>query len=168
MARLYRFHRRVWLSTVVLVSLTAGCESQPPPGTPENLKADLERLKQELAEQKKSSQEQIQEHERVWTQRISDKDVKIADLTAENANLRQRLLSTESALNEVPLVQAAETQRHIWVHVIYILLLLASLTPLIVLLWVHANLRERVRMYVLQTAHALPVSEIDHEIAETR
>lgn len=140
----------------MLFLLLSGCDGSESPGTPENLRADYERLKKDCEEQK-------EELEQLWRQRMTDKDTKIADLTAENANLRQRLLAVESALNEVPLVQVAKERAVVWVHVVYWLIIATCIVTLAVLLWMHANLRERVRLYVMRTAKAIPSGEIDND-----
>lgn len=137
------------------VFLLAGCRDSEAPGTPENLKADYERLKNVCAEQK-------QEIERTWRQRVADKDTKIADLTSENAVLRQQLLTVESALREVPLVEAAKQRAALWVHVVYWIIIAACLILLMLLLWFHVTQRERVRSYVMRTARIIPSPGSDH------
>jgi len=123
---------------------------------PENLKADLQRCRADLERQKKECQEQMQQQGQWCQQRLKEKESKITDLTAENANLRQRLLVVDGALNEVPLVQTAKERAVIWVHVTYWLIIAVCMVLLAILLWMHVNLRERVRLYVMRTATIVP------------
>ena len=58
---------------------------------------------------------------------MSDKDQKIADLTTEDANLRQRLLVADAATQDVPLTDSARSRSILWLHAIYILLVAACL-----------------------------------------
>lgn len=147
---------------VTLLFVLNGCNREAP-GTPKNLKADYDRLKADNERLKKDCTEQKQELERTWRQRVTDGDTKIADLTAENANLRQQLLTVESALNEVPLVDAAKQRDALWVHVVYWMIIAACILWLVLLLWVHVNLRERVRFYVMRTARIVPSVEREHD-----
>jgi len=148
---------------VVFFTSMLCCDRSPPPGTPENLKADYERVTKQMEDLKKEYEQKKQETEQDWRRRIEEKETRNTDLTNENNNLRRRLLVTEGSLKEIPLVDAANLQRGAWVHVIYILIIVACVVPLVILLWFHANLRERVRLYVMRTARVVPSREITDE-----
>jgi len=47
-----------------------------------------------------------------------------------------------------------------WLNVIYILIIAACLALVAVVLWVHVNLRERVRIFVMQQAKFVPTKEV--------
>src|SRR5207248_241028 len=100
---------------VVTFTFYSGCDkNDSAPGTPENLKADYERVVRERDQLKVDCDTQKQDIEKTWRQRIADKEQKAAELTADNASLRQRLLTVESALNEVPLVDSARNRSVMW------------------------------------------------------
>src|SRR6202000_343074 len=105
-------------------------------------------------------EKQKQKINRTWKQRVSEKEQKITDLTAENANLRQRLLTVESAINQTPLVDSARNRSVMWLHLTYGLLILCFAVLLTIVLWVHANMRERVRMYIMQQGRMVRSREV--------
>jgi hypothetical protein len=151
-----------WVPMVALLAMSSlvSCSAQDPPGTPENLKADYDRAIREREQLKVDYESQKQELERNWRQRVIDKDQKITELTRDNANLRQRLLTVEAAIDEVPLVNSANDRSFMWLHLVYGIIILAFLGILAVVLWVHGNLRERVRLHLMQHARLAPRKEI--------
>ena|GEM_PF-3108123 len=184
--------RRVGGLAVAAVLLTAGCdEPAPPPGTAENLRADYERVVRERDELKANFEKEkgdidktwVRERDelkanfekekgdidKTWRQRVADKEQKITELTADNANLRQRLLTVESAMDQIPLVDAARSRSVMWLHLTYGLIIFCFLLVLAAVLWVHANLRERVRMYVMQQAKLVrsrEIVDVDEQIVQ--
>lgn len=142
----------------LLTLVAAGCKREAP-GTSDNLRADYDRVVQERDELKADFEKRRQEIEGVWQQRVSDKDEKIANLTSENASLRQRLLVADAASEDVPLTDSARARSLMWLHVIYLLIIASCLALVAIVLWVHVNLRERVRMYVMQQARFIPMKE---------
>lgn len=114
----------------------------------ENMKADF--------------QEQKAQIERLSDQKILVKDQKITDLTIENTSLRQRLLTVESAMDEFPLIDAAENRSVMWLHITYTLIVFCLIVLLLAILWIHANLRENVRMYMmLQSRHGYTLEKVN-------
>jgi hypothetical protein len=129
--------------------LLGGCDKKESPGSAENLKADYDRVVHERDQIKADYEKKNEEIARTWRQRIANNDERAAELITENASLRQRLLTTESALNEIPLVDTARNRSVMWLHLTYGLIILGFLVLLVCILWVHANLRERVRMHLI-------------------
>lgn len=170
--------RRVGGLAVAAVLLTAGCDEPapppgtaeaPPPGTAENLRADYERVVRERDELKANFEKEKGDIDKTWRQRVADKEQKITELTADNANLRQRLLTVESAMDQIPLVDAARSRSVMWLHLTYGLIIFCFLLVLAAVLWVHANLRERVRMYVMQQAKLVrsrEIVDVDEQIVQ--
>lgn len=162
--------RRVGGLAVAAVLLTAGCDKPaPPPGTAENLRADYERVVRERDELKANFEKEKGDIDKTWRQRVADKEQKITELTADNANLRQRLLAVESAMDQIPLVDAARSRSVMWLHLTYGLIIFCFLLVLAAVLWVHANLRERVRMYVMQQAKLVrsrEIVDVDEQIVQ--
>lgn len=150
----------VSFSAILAMSSLSGCSTNDPPGTPENLKADYDRSIRERDQLKADYENQKQELERSWRQRVTDKDRKITELTVDNANLRQQLLTAEAAIDELPLVNAANERSVMWLHLVYGLIIATFIAILTVILWVHGNLRERVRIHVMQHAKLAPRQEI--------
>jgi len=143
---------------LVLVA-NAGC-NRGPVGTSDNLKADYDRVVKERDDLKADFDKRKGEIESLWQQRVSDREQKIADLTSENANLRQRLLVADAAGQDIPLTDSARTRSMMWLNVIYILIIASCLALVTVVLWVHVNLRERVRVFVMQQAKFIPMKEV--------
>jgi hypothetical protein len=153
------YQRKACSTLLFLLSLVApGCKREAP-GTSDNLKADYDRVVQERDGLKADFEKQKQEIVSIWQQRVSDKDTKIADLTTDNASLRQRLLVADAAGQDVPLTDAARARTVMWLHVIYLFIIASCLALVAIVLWVHVNLRERVRVYVMQQARFIPVKE---------
>jgi hypothetical protein len=156
--RKIRFPKSYALLFCLFALVAAGCKREAP-GTSDNLRADYDRVVQERDELKADFEKQRQDIEGVWQQRVSDKDEKIADLTSENASLRQRLLVADAASEDVPLTDSARERSIMWLHVIYLLIIASCLALVAIVLWVHVNLRERVRVYVMQQARFIPMKE---------
>jgi hypothetical protein len=155
--------RRTSLLLFGLLALiaNAGCKREPI-GTSDNLKADYDRAVKERDDLKADFDKCEGEIQSVWQQRVSDRDQKIADLTSENANLRERLLVADAADQDIPLTDSARTRSMMWLHIIYVLIIAACLALVTVVLWVHVNLRERVRIFVMQQAKFIPTKEVLH------
>lgn len=150
-------HPLFTLCFLTLIFAGIGCGgSKVPPGTPENLKADYDRAIQQQKDQEKVHAALTTERENVWRQRMVDKESKIAELTADNATLRQRALATEAALNDIPLVDNHRDRSVMWLHITYSLIVAAMTGLFGTVLWLHYSLRERVRYYVLQHARLVP------------
>src|ERR1019366_6441895 len=85
-----------FLFCLLVLVANAGCKREPL-GTSDNLKADYDRVVKERDDLKADFDKRKGEIETLWQQRISDREQKIADLTSENANLRQRLFVADAA-----------------------------------------------------------------------
>jgi len=138
-----------------------GCKREPL-GTSDNLKADYDRVVKERDDLKADFDKRKAEIEGFWQQRVSDKEQKIAELTSENANLRERLLVADAATQDVPLTDAARSRSIMWLHVIYVLIIAACLVLVTIIMRVHVNLRERMREYLMQQAKFIPAKEVSH------
>ena len=144
----------------VLASLAGtGCD-RAPAGTSDNLKADYDRVVKERDDLKADFEKRKAEIEGVWQQRVSDKDEKIAELTSDNANLRQRLLVADAAGEDVPLTDAARARSIMWLHCIYGLIIAICVALVATVLRVHVNLRERMRECLLRQAQFIPRKEV--------
>jgi cytochrome c-type biogenesis protein CcmH/NrfG len=158
------YSRRTLLIPLCLLALIAnfGCNREPA-GTSDNLKADYERVVKERDELKAEFEKRAAEIEGLWQQKVSDRDEKIADLTSENASLRQRLLVADAAGQDVPLTDAARARSIVWLHVIYIFIIATCLALVATIMWAHVNLRERMRDCLLQQAKFIPVKGVSLE-----
>jgi hypothetical protein len=142
-----------------VLAICTGCERQVV-GTSDNLKADYDRVVKERDDLNADFEKRRGELDSMWQQRVSDEDQKIAALTSDNANLRQRLLVADAAGQDIPLVDSAHARSMMWLHAIYVLIIAACLALVAVVLWAHLNLRERVRVFVMQQAKFLPTKEV--------
>jgi hypothetical protein len=122
----YRRKILVVLWCLLALVTNSGCKREPV-GTSDNLKADYDRVVKERDDLKADFEKRAAEIEGLWQQKVSDRDEKIADLTSENASLRQRLLVADAAGQDVPLTDAARARSIIWLHVIYIFIIAACL-----------------------------------------
>ena len=144
----------------LLASLAStGC-NRGPAGTSDNLKADYDRVVKERDELKADFERRKAEIEGIWQQRVSDKDEKIAELTSDNANLRQRLLVADAAGEDVPLTDAARARSVMWLHCIYGLIIAVCVALVAAILRVHVNLREQMRECLLRQAQFIPTKEV--------
>jgi hypothetical protein len=134
-----------------LLLANGGCKPEAS-GTSDNLKADYDRVVKERDGLKADFDKQKGEIESLWKQRVADKDQKLAEVTSENANLRQRLLVADAAGQDIPLTDAARGRSITSLHVIYLLIITSCLALVAIVLWIHVNLRERVRLAVMQQA----------------
>jgi hypothetical protein len=146
------------LYALALLAVT-GCD-RTPAGTTDNLKADYDRVVKERDDLKADFEKRKAEIESVWQQRVSDKDEKIAELTSDNANLRQRLLVADAAGEDVPLTDAARARSIMWLHCIYGLIIGICVALVGTVLRVHVNLRERMRECLLRQAQFIPTKEV--------
>lgn len=137
----------------------SGCKREPI-GSSDNLKADYDRVVKERDDLKADFERRKAEIEGLWQQRVSDKDQKIAELTSEDASLRQRLLVSDAATQDVPLTDSARARSVMWLHVIYVLIIVVCLVLVMVTMRVHVTLRERMREYLLQQAKFIPAKEV--------
>ncbi len=85
---------------------------------------------------------------------------KIADLTNDDANLRQRLLVADAATQDVPLTDEARARSILWLHIIYMLIIFICVTLVAILMRVHVTLRERMREIVMQQASFIPAKGV--------
>ena len=156
--------RKILVSLWCLLALVAnsGCKREPV-GTSDNLKADYDRVVKERDDLKADFEKRAAEIEGLWQQKVSDRDEKIADLTSDNASLRQRLLVADAAGQDVPLTDAARARSIIWLHVIYIFIIAACLGLVIMVMWAHVNLRERMRECLMHQAKFIPVKGVSLE-----
>jgi hypothetical protein len=135
----------------LFLTTIAGCKPEAS-GTSDNLKADYDRVVKERDGLKADFEKQKGEVESLWQQRVADKDQKLAEVTSDNANLRQRLLVADVAGQDIPLTDAARSRSITTLHVIYLLIITSCLALAALVLWIHVNLRERVRLAVMQQA----------------
>jgi len=143
------------------VFAASGCKREPV-GTSDNLKADYDRVVKDRDDLKADFDRRKAEIEGLWQQRVSEKDQKIAELTSEDANLRQRLLVADAATQDVPLTDAARSRSILWLHAIYVLIIAVCLVLVAVIMRVHVNLRERMREFLMQQSKFIPVKEVSH------
>jgi hypothetical protein len=78
----------------------------------------------------------------------------------QNTVLRQRLLTEEAALKEMPLIESGRIRSVMWLHLTYCLIIGALLVLLAIIAWLHVNLRERIRLFVLQQSKLVDSKEI--------
>ena len=149
------------LSCLLALVANSSCKREAV-GTSDNLKADYDRVVKERDDLKADFERRKAEIEGVWQQRVSDKDEKIAELTSEDANLRQRLLVADAATQDVPLTDAARARSIMWLHVIYVLIIIACLVLVMFTMRVHVNLRERMREHLMEQAKFIPAKEVYH------
>lgn len=153
--------RNIILSTCCVIALlfNTGCKREAA-GTSDNLKADYDRVVKERDGLKAEYEQRKAEIEGVWQQRVSDRDQKIAELTSDNASLRQRLLVSDAASQDAPLTDAARARSIMWLHIIYILVIAVCLVLVMLVMRVHVNLRERMRQCLVQQAKFVPTKEV--------
>jgi hypothetical protein len=159
MRNAYRRKALLILGCLLALVASTGCKREPI-GTSDNLKADYDRVVKERDDLKADFERRKAEIEGLWQQRVSDKDQKIAELTSEDAGLRQRLLVADAATQDVPLTDSARARSVMWLHVIYVLIIVVCLVLVMVTMRVHVTLRERMREYLLQQAKFIPVKEV--------
>jgi len=153
--------RRTFLLCFCLLAALAGTGcNRGPAGTSDNLKADYDRVVKERDELKADFEKRKAEIEGVWQQRVSDKDEKIASLTSDNANLRERLLVADAASGDVPLTDAARARSIMWLHFIYGLIIAICVVLVAIVMRTHVNLRERMRECLLRQAQFIPTKEV--------
>lgn len=144
---------------VLALCVGTGCD-RGPAGTSGNLKADYDRVVKERDDLKADFDKRKAEIEGLWQQRVSDKEQKIAELTSEDANLRQRLLVADAATQDVPLTDSARTRSIMWLHLIYAFIIAGCLVLVAIIMRAYVTLRERMRVYVMQQASFIPTKEV--------
>lgn len=148
------------LCALVLLA-SAGCKREAA-GTSDDLKADYDRLVKERDDLKADFEKRKAEIEALWQQRMTDKDEKIAELTSDNASLRQRLLVADAAGQDVPLTDASHARSVIWLHAIYLLIIAVCGLLVTIIMRVHVNLREKMREFLMQQAKFIAAAEVSH------